>query len=76
MNFNLSEEQEMLKKMARDFLDREAPKAYVRAMEEDARGFTPETWEKIAGLGDRAGEGDRPSLLILHGNPRSKLWVF
>ncbi len=51
MDLSLTEEQEMLKKMARDFLDREAPKAYVRAMEEDERGFTPETWEKIAGLG-------------------------
>lgn len=51
MDLSLTEEQEMLKKMARDFLDREAPKSYVRAMEEDERGFTPETWEKIAGLG-------------------------
>ncbi|MBI4308538.1 MAG: acyl-CoA/acyl-ACP dehydrogenase [Chloroflexi bacterium] len=51
MDLSLTEEQEMLKKMARDFLDKEAPKSYVRAMEEDERGYTPEVWKKMAELG-------------------------
>ena len=35
MDFALSEEQEMLKKMSRDFLENECPKSLVREMEED-----------------------------------------
>ena len=51
MDLALTEEQEMLKKMARDFLTAECPKSYVRAMEEDPRGYSPELWRKMAELG-------------------------
>ena len=51
MNFELDEEQVMLKTSARDFLEKECPKKLVRAMMEDERGYSPELWKKIADLG-------------------------
>ncbi|MBI2867266.1 MAG: acyl-CoA dehydrogenase family protein, partial [Chloroflexi bacterium] len=51
MDLGLSEQQEMLKKSARDFLDKECPKKLVRAMEQDDKGYTPELWRKMADLG-------------------------
>ena len=51
MDFSFSEEQEMLKTMARDFLEKECPESFVREMEEDDDGFSPEMWRKIADLG-------------------------
>lgn len=51
MNLSLSEEQEMLRKMARDFLTNECPRKLVRDMEEDPKGYTPELWKKMAELG-------------------------
>ena len=51
MEFGLNEEQEMLKTMARDFLENECPKTYVREMMEDEVGHTPELWQKMAEVG-------------------------
>jgi len=51
MDLALSEQQEMLKKAARDFLVTECPKSLVRQMEGDERGYSPELWQKIAKLG-------------------------
>ena len=51
MDFGLSEEQEMLKTTARDFLERECPISLVRDMEEDEKGYPPELWHKMAELG-------------------------
>lgn len=51
MDFGLSEEQQMLKKSARDLLEKECPPSVVRQMETDDRGYLPEMWERIAGLG-------------------------
>ena len=51
MNFSLSEQQEMLKKMARDFLTTECPKSLVKQMESDERGYPLELWDKMADLG-------------------------
>ncbi|MFC1929201.1 acyl-CoA dehydrogenase family protein [Chloroflexota bacterium] len=51
MDFSPSEEQEMLKKAARDFLEKECPESFVREMEEDDDGYSPEMWRKIADLG-------------------------
>jgi len=51
MDFALSEEQEMLKTMARDFLTNRCPKTVVKEMEEDEKGYTPELWREMAGLG-------------------------
>ena len=51
MEFSLSEEQEMLKTMARDFLANECPKTHVREMMEDEVGFSRELWKKMADVG-------------------------
>ena len=51
MDLGLSEEQEMIKTSARDFLEKECPKTLVREIEEDARGYSPELWKKMAELG-------------------------
>jgi alkylation response protein AidB-like acyl-CoA dehydrogenase len=51
MDLGLSEPQEMLRKMARDFLSTECPKQLVREMEKDERGYSPELWRKMAELG-------------------------
>jgi alkylation response protein AidB-like acyl-CoA dehydrogenase len=51
MNFNLTEEQEMLKTMARDFLTDKCPKTLVREMEKDEKGYSPELWREMVELG-------------------------
>ncbi len=51
MDLGLNEQQEMLRKMARDFLTTECPKKMVRDMEEDEKGYSPELWSKMAELG-------------------------
>jgi alkylation response protein AidB-like acyl-CoA dehydrogenase len=51
MDFSLTEEQEMLRKSARDFLTAECPKSLVREIEEGELGYSPELWKKMAGLG-------------------------
>ncbi|MSQ40405.1 MAG: acyl-CoA dehydrogenase [Dehalococcoidia bacterium] len=51
MEFNLSETQQLLLNSARSFLEQECPSTFVRAMEEDERGFTPELWERLAEMG-------------------------
>jgi alkylation response protein AidB-like acyl-CoA dehydrogenase len=51
MDFGFSEEQDMLRSSARDFLAKEAPMTYVRKMMEDERGYTTELWKKMAALG-------------------------
>lgn len=51
MDFNLTEEQKMLKDTARDFLAAECPMAFALKMEEDAQGCTPELWRKMADMG-------------------------
>ncbi|MFC1953074.1 acyl-CoA dehydrogenase family protein [Chloroflexota bacterium] len=51
MNFTLSEEQEMLKTMARDFLTDKYPKTLIKEIEEDEKGYSPELWKEMAELG-------------------------
>ncbi|MBI4334271.1 MAG: acyl-CoA/acyl-ACP dehydrogenase [Chloroflexi bacterium] len=51
MDFALTEEQEMLRKMARDFLTSRCPKKFVREMEKDEKGYSAELWQEMAGLG-------------------------
>jgi alkylation response protein AidB-like acyl-CoA dehydrogenase len=51
MDLSLSEEQEMLRKIARDFFHKEFPKDMVREMEEDEIGYSPELWKQMANLG-------------------------
>ena len=51
MDFGFSEEQELLRKSAADFLAKECPMSYVRQMMEDDRGYSDELWNKMAELG-------------------------
>jgi len=51
MNFGFSEDQELLRNAARDFLTRECPMPHVRRMMEDARGVDDPQWAKMAELG-------------------------
>lgn len=51
MNFELSEEQKMLKKTAREFLEKECSESVVRKAEDSDLGFVPELWQKAAELG-------------------------
>ena len=51
MDFALSEEQELLKKSARDFLNTECPKSRVKEIETSEMGYSPELWQKMADLG-------------------------
>jgi alkylation response protein AidB-like acyl-CoA dehydrogenase len=50
MDFSLSEEQEMLKRSARDFLEKECPKSLVREIVQNERGYSPQLWHKMAEL--------------------------
>lgn len=51
MDFELTESQKMLKKVARNFLSTECPKSLVRAMETDGLGYSPELWHRLSSLG-------------------------
>ncbi|MFQ5668341.1 MAG: acyl-CoA dehydrogenase family protein, partial [Candidatus Binatia bacterium] len=51
MDFGFSEEQEMLRQSAHQFLEGECPMTYVRKMMEDDTGYSAEQWKKMADLG-------------------------
>jgi alkylation response protein AidB-like acyl-CoA dehydrogenase len=51
MKLTLTEEQEMLKKTARDFLAEKCPKTFVKQMEESETGYSKELWQEMAELG-------------------------
>ena len=51
MDLGLTEQQELLKNAAREFLENECPEALVREMEEDERGYSPALWGKMAEQG-------------------------
>jgi len=51
MKLTLTEEQEMLKKTARDFLTDKCPKTFVKQMEESETGYPRELWQEMAELG-------------------------
>lgn len=51
MDLGFSEEQEMLRTTARDFLTNECPAELVKQLAEDEKGYSPEMWKKMAELG-------------------------
>ena len=51
MKLTLTEEQEMLKKTACDFLADKCPKTFVKQMEESETGYSRELWQEMAELG-------------------------
>ena len=48
MDLGFDAAQLMLKTSAREFLSAECTDTFVREMEEDQQGFTPEFWQKFA----------------------------
>jgi alkylation response protein AidB-like acyl-CoA dehydrogenase len=51
LKLTLTEEQEMLRKTARDFLSDKCSKKLVEQMEENEAGYTRELWQEMAELG-------------------------
>src|SRR2546428_8624112 len=51
MDFAFSEEQEMLRRSARDFLAKECSPKVVRKLMDESDAYDPALWSKIAGLG-------------------------
>lgn len=51
MDFDFTEEQEILRKSAREFLTAKCPASLVRAVEESREGYSAELWQKMAELG-------------------------
>lgn len=51
MDFALSQEQELIKKSAREFLSKECPSDLLRDLEEDEKGFSPKLWKKMSQVG-------------------------
>ncbi len=51
MNFGFTEDQDMIRKSARDFVSGESSLERVRALREDARGYSPELYQRMAEFG-------------------------
>jgi alkylation response protein AidB-like acyl-CoA dehydrogenase len=51
MDFGFSEEQEMMRQSARQFLEGECAMTYVRKMMDDDTGYSEDQWKKMAELG-------------------------
>ena len=51
MDVLLSEEEQMVKNLAREFLEGECPPSLARAMEQDDLGYPPHLWKQMADLG-------------------------
>jgi alkylation response protein AidB-like acyl-CoA dehydrogenase len=51
MDTTFTEEQEILRKAAADFLAKEVPESKVREIEESELGFDPKLWKEMANLG-------------------------
>jgi alkylation response protein AidB-like acyl-CoA dehydrogenase len=51
MDLRLSEEQQLIKSSAREFLATECPMSHVRQMATDVTGYSAELWQKMAALG-------------------------
>ena len=51
MDVNFTEEQEMLRASARDFLEKECTEDIIAEVESGKLGYSPDLWNKITGLG-------------------------
>ena len=68
-----NEEEQMVKNLAREFLEAECPPSLARNMEKDDLGYPPELWKKMADLGwlgmalpeEYGGQGLSPTYLGL-----------
>jgi hypothetical protein len=51
MDFAFSEQQDLLRTSARQFLEHECPPDLVRCWSDDPQGYSPDLWQKMAALG-------------------------
>ncbi len=51
MDFGFSEEQDLLRQTAHDFLAEKCPTTFVRQMMEEDTGYSPDLWKEMADLG-------------------------
>jgi alkylation response protein AidB-like acyl-CoA dehydrogenase len=51
MDFGFTKDQDLIRKSAREFFEKECPKEKVRELKSDKLGYDPKMWKKMAGLG-------------------------
>src|SRR5687768_1041394 len=51
MDYGYNEEQLMLQRAARDYLENECPPSFVKELEFNELGYSPEHWRKVSQLG-------------------------
>ena len=51
MDFAFSEQQDLLRTSARQFLERECPPDMVRRWSDDPQGYSPDLWQTMAAFG-------------------------
>jgi alkylation response protein AidB-like acyl-CoA dehydrogenase len=51
MNFDFTQEQQMLRDLTREFLNGESPPRAVRAAMDEPRGFSDTTWQRLSEMG-------------------------
>lgn len=51
MDYTIGKEQDMLRKSAREFFEKECPKDKVRELKTDAKAYDPKMWKKMVKLG-------------------------
>lgn len=51
MDLGFSKDQELIRKSAREFFEKECPKDKVRVLKEDKKGFDDQAWKKMVNLG-------------------------
>ncbi len=51
MDFGFSKDQDLIRKSAREFIEKECPKEKVRELKQDKKGFDTKIWKKMANLG-------------------------
>ncbi|MFC1895095.1 acyl-CoA dehydrogenase family protein [Thermodesulfobacteriota bacterium] len=51
MDFGFAKDQDLLRKSAKEFFEKECPKERVRELKEDEKGYDPKTWKKMVDLG-------------------------
>ncbi len=51
MNLDFTEDEDLIRSISRDFLEKEFSKELVRELEDDPKGYSPQVWQKMAELG-------------------------
>ena len=51
MDFGFTKDQDLIRKSAREFFEKECPKEKVRELKDDKKGYDTKMWKKLANLG-------------------------